>query len=90
MVRASPFWQGPLANNFDDNALSRGFATMSAGMMIYGTAGNIKLNAEAVMMLKERLAEAYGPIRYSIAMGAPAARSSSMGSPSSIRVSSTG
>ena len=66
---ASPFWQGPLANNFDDNALSRGFATMSAGMMIYGTAGNIKLNAEAVMMLKERLAEAYGPIRYSIAMG---------------------
>ena len=33
------------------------------------TIANTKLNAETLMMVKERLAEAYGPIRYTIGQG---------------------
>jgi hypothetical protein len=54
---------------FDDNGLSRGFATAAAVMTIHGTNANTKMNAEALMMVKERLAETYGPIRYTIGSG---------------------
>jgi hypothetical protein len=61
--------QGNIAATFDDNALSRGFATAAAVMTNHGTNANAKLNAEALMMVKERLAETYGPIRYTIGSG---------------------
>ncbi len=63
------YTQGTLANAFDDNSLSRGFATTAATLTNHGTISNTKLNAETLMMVKEHLAEAYGPIRYTIAQG---------------------
>jgi len=63
------YTQGSLNNSFDDNSLSRGFATAAAVMTAHGTNANAKLNAEALMMVKEHLAEAYGPIRYTIGSG---------------------
>jgi len=63
------YTQGTLANAFDDNALGRGFATTAATLTNHGTISNTKLNAETLMMVKERLAETYGPIRYTIAQG---------------------
>ena len=63
------YTQGNIAATFDDNGLSRGFATAAAVMTNHGTNANTKLNAEALMMVKERLAETYGPIRYTIGSG---------------------
>jgi len=63
------YTQGSLNNTFDDNSLSRGFATAAAVMTAHGTNANAKLNAEALMMVKEHLAEAYGPIRYTVGSG---------------------
>jgi len=63
------FTQGTIANAFDDNALSRGFATTAATLTNHGTISNTKLNAETLMMVKEHLAETYGPIGYTIAQG---------------------
>jgi len=63
------YTQGSIAATFDDNGLSRGFATAAAVMTNHGTNANTKLNAEALMMVKERLAETYGPIRYTIGTG---------------------
>jgi hypothetical protein len=63
------YTQGTLNNAFDDNSLSRGFATTAATLTNHGTIANTKLNAETLMMVKERLAEAYGPIRYTIGQG---------------------
>jgi hypothetical protein len=63
------YTQGNIAATFDDNGLSRGFATAAAVMTNHGTNANAKLNAEAMMMVKERLAEAYGPIRYTMGTG---------------------
>ncbi len=63
------YTQGNIAATFDDNGLSRGFATAAAVMTNHGTNANAKLNAEALMMVKERLAETYGPIRYTIGSG---------------------
>jgi hypothetical protein len=62
--------QGSIGGNaFDDNSLSRGFATAAAVMTNHGTNANTKLNAEALMMVKEHLAETYGPIRYTMGSG---------------------
>ena len=63
------YTQGTLANAFDDNSLSRGFATTAATLTNHGTISNTKLNAETLMMVKERLAEQYGVIRYTIGTG---------------------
>jgi len=63
------YTQGTIAATFDDNGLSRGFATAAAVMTNHGTNANTKMNAEALMMVKERLAETYGPIRYTIGTG---------------------
>src|SRR5882762_11555608 len=63
------YTQGNIAATFDDNGLSRGFATAAAVMTNHGTNANTKLNAEALMMVKERLTETYGPIRYTIGSG---------------------
>lgn len=63
------YTQGTLASALDDNSLSRGFATAAATLTNHGTISNTKLNAETAMMVKERLAEAYGLIRYTMGTG---------------------
>ena len=53
----------------DDNALSRGFMVADNSLNIQGKNANNVVNAEAVMMLKEHILEAYGSIRYTIGQG---------------------
>lgn len=50
-------------------ALGRGFAVLSAAQANTGHNCNAVINAEAVMMAKERLVEAYGELRYTIGSG---------------------
>src|SRR4051794_35010721 len=53
----------------DDMVLSRGFMAANSSMQINGENTNEDVNAEALMMLKEHIAETYGPIRYTIGQG---------------------
>jgi len=53
----------------NDNALSRGFATATATLTDEGSIVKAKLNAETLMIVKERFIEAYGPLRYTISEG---------------------
>lgn len=53
----------------DDAALSRGFAVAANGLNTLGQNCNEVVSAEAVMMLKERIAESLGAIRYTIGEG---------------------
>ena len=53
----------------DDNALSRGFMVVSQGLNIHGENDNDTVSAETLMMVKEHIAEAYGPIRHTIGEG---------------------
>ncbi len=50
-------------------ALGRGFAVAAAALNNTGHQCNLPQEAEAMMMLKERVVEAYGPIRYTIGTG---------------------
>jgi hypothetical protein len=52
-----------------DLALSRGFMVANNNLNIRGEDGNDVVSAEAVMMLKEHIAETYGAIRYTIGAG---------------------
>ncbi len=52
-----------------DVALSRGFMVASSSLNVHGQNSNMVVSAEATMMLKEHIAEAYGPIRYTIGAG---------------------
>jgi len=52
-----------------DMALSRGFLVANNNLNIRGDDANDVVSAEAVMMLKEHVAETYGPIRYTIGTG---------------------
>jgi hypothetical protein len=54
---------------FNDVALRRGFMVASASLNNNGTNANHVLAAESVMMVKEHIAEQYGPIRYTIGNG---------------------
>ena len=53
----------------DEAALSRGFAVATSGLNVLGNNCNEAVSAEALMMVKEHLAETYGPIRYTIGNG---------------------
>ena len=53
----------------DDNALSRGFMVFSTALDHNTQNCNLVVQAESLMMAKERIVEAYGPIRYAIASG---------------------
>jgi len=53
----------------DDRHLSRGFATASASLNVFGNQCDDLLAAETMMMVKERFIEAYGPPRYTIGWG---------------------
>ncbi|MCW2816396.1 MAG: hypothetical protein JWN84_3851 [Nocardioides sp.] len=50
-------------------ALGRGFTVLSTALDNTGHNCNVALNAESVMMAKERLVEHYGSIRYTIGTG---------------------
>jgi hypothetical protein len=52
-----------------DLALSRGFMVANNNLNIRGDNGNDVVSAEALMMLKEHIAESYGGIRYTIGAG---------------------
>jgi hypothetical protein len=56
-------------NVLDDVALRRGFLVASSEMTNYGAHCNDVTSAETVMMVKEHIAEKYGPIRYTIGEG---------------------
>ena len=53
----------------DDTALGRGFLVADNSLNVQGQNANGVVSAEAVMMLKERIIERYGAIRYTIANG---------------------
>jgi Tannase-like family of unknown function (DUF6351) len=52
-----------------DTALSRGFLVANNNLNIRGDDANDVVSAEAMTMLKEHIAETYGPIRYTIGTG---------------------
>jgi Tannase-like family of unknown function (DUF6351) len=56
-------------NDLVDLALSRGFLVANNNLNIRGNNANDVVSAEAVMMLKEHIAETYGSIRYTIGAG---------------------
>jgi hypothetical protein len=60
---------GAPQNDVIDLALARGFMVANNNLNIRGDNGNDIVSAEALMMLKEHVAEAYGPIRYTIGTG---------------------
>jgi len=60
---------GALAFPYSTVALERGFAVATNSLNIHGQNANDVVSAEAVMMLKERIVEQYGAIRYTIGNG---------------------
>jgi hypothetical protein len=52
-----------------DMALARGFMVANNSLNVRGQNANDVVNAEAVLMLKEHIAETYGSIRYTIGTG---------------------
>jgi hypothetical protein len=61
--------QGAAQNVQIDRALSRGFMVATSSLNVLGSNCNSVVSAEAVMMLKERIVERYGEIRYTFAQG---------------------
>jgi hypothetical protein len=61
--------QGNPMNVLDTTSLSRGFMVASSSMNALGTNCNTVVSAESVMMLKERIVERYGEIRYTMSAG---------------------
>jgi hypothetical protein len=57
------------ATVLNDVALRQGFMVASSSLTDNGTNANHTLAAETLMMVKERVAETYGPIRYTIGAG---------------------
>ena len=85
-------FQSPTTTNtiFNDVALRRGFMVASASLNNNGTNANHVLAAESVMMVKEHIAEQYGPIRYTIGNGCSGGSIQSTPSPPRTPACSTG
>src|SRR6266446_752856 len=67
---SSRFEESPAVNTiFDNNALSRGFMVGASHLTNNGSNTNNTLAAETLMMVKERIVENYGPIRYTMSDG---------------------
>lgn len=68
---AASRFQTPTTTNtiFNDDALRRGFMVAQSSLNNNGTNANHVLAAETLMMVKERIIEQYGPIRYTIGNG---------------------
>ena len=60
---------GAPSSDLIDLALSRGFLVANNNLNIRGNNANDVVSAEALMMLKEHIAERYGSIRYTIGVG---------------------
>ena len=54
---------------WNNTALRRGFMVAASSLTDHGTNANDTLAAETMMMVKERIAETYGPIRYTMGAG---------------------
>lgn len=63
------FDDAPVATPSYVTALGKGFAVLSTALDNTGHNCNVALNAESVMMAKERLVERYGTLRYTIGTG---------------------
>ena len=61
--------QSSAQNVQNTNALGRGFMVATSSMNVLGNNCNTVTSAESVMMLKERIAERYGAIRYTFGQG---------------------
>ncbi len=59
----------PSIGVFNANALSRGFMSASGSLTDHDTNSNDTIAAEFLMMVKERIVESYGEIRYTIGAG---------------------
>lgn len=66
---APHYTQDPSPSPLDDTALSRGFMVATGGLNVHGNNSNDNVSAESILMLKEHIAETYGPIRYTIGEG---------------------
>ncbi len=62
-------FQDPAPNPLEDNALRNGFMVMTSGHNVHGSNSNDNVSAEMVMMIKEHIAEQYGPIAQTISIG---------------------
>ena len=65
----SRFQTPPNSPFFNEAALRKGYMTATSSLTDHGTNSNHALSAETVMMLKEHIVEAYGPIRYTVGTG---------------------
>ena len=63
------YQQASAPDVLNETALSRGFAVMSHALNNSGHNCNVVLQAEAMMMAKERVIERYGELRYTIGSG---------------------
>lgn len=64
------FSQGdPIESVEDNRALSQGYAVATASLSVLGSNCNTVTSAEALMMLKERIIEQYGPITHTRGKG---------------------
>jgi hypothetical protein len=63
------YQQASAPDVLNETALGRGFATMSHALNNAGHNCNIATQAESMIMTKERVAEQFGPIRYTIGSG---------------------
>lgn len=61
--------QRPASNWTDDDALSRGWIVSVSSMTDASLNNNRIVSAETVMMLKERIADRYGPLRFAVGKG---------------------
>jgi hypothetical protein len=61
--------QGGAALQDNELALSRGFMIALNSLNIHGLNLNDMVSAEALLMLKERIVEQYGPVRYTMSNG---------------------
>lgn len=61
--------QGVVPDVFHQRALSRGFAVATSSGNVFGTSTNSVTSAEVTMMVKERVVESLGEIRYTLAEG---------------------
>lgn len=61
--------EAPIATPSYEVALGKGFSVISTALDNTGHNCNVALNAESVMMAKERFVEQYGTIRYTIGTG---------------------
>ena len=57
------------ANTLNYHALGQGFLVAANGLHVHGNNTNDNVSAEALMMVKERVIEAYGPITHTIGTG---------------------